>query len=138
MGNLYMLLARLDLPGLAVTLDAEVVVKTRPRPTVRAPDVLVADREAAATLPRFTPDQVRLAVEILSPGTRTTDRVAKLHEYAAAGIGEYWILDPDTATLSTFTLAGGVYQLTGTHTGLAKVTACGEPLTIDLDELLTV
>jgi Uma2 family endonuclease len=38
---------------------------------------------------------VVLVVEIVSPGSRGTDHVMKLHEYAKAGIEKYWIVDPD-------------------------------------------
>ena len=38
-----------------------------------------------------------LAAEIVSPGSRGTDYVMKMHEYAKAGIPHYWIVDA-TAT----------------------------------------
>lgn len=138
MSRLCALLARLDLPSLAVIPDVDVAFPEWA--TVRAPDVVVGEREAAATQPRFTADQVRLAVEIVSPGSRTTDRVTKLHEYARAGIGEYWILDLDAAELATFVLDAGAetYRATGVHTGIAGLTACGQPITIDLEDLTTI
>ncbi len=36
-----------------------------------------------------------LAIEILSPATAPRDRGAKRRIYQAAGVGEYWIVDPD-------------------------------------------
>jgi Uma2 family endonuclease len=36
-----------------------------------------------------------LAVEILSPSTRRTDMGPKVDEYAAVGVGTYWIIDPE-------------------------------------------
>ena len=35
-----------------------------------------------------------LAIEIVSDDSVTRDNVVKRHEYAAAGVAEYWILDP--------------------------------------------
>jgi Uma2 family endonuclease len=39
-----------------------------------------------------------LVVEVVSPGSEVTDRVVKKAEYAAAGIGRYWIVERDAAT----------------------------------------
>jgi len=36
-----------------------------------------------------------LAIEVLSPTTAPRDRGAKRRIYQAAGVGEYWIVDPD-------------------------------------------
>lgn len=38
-----------------------------------------------------TPD---LAIEIVSPGSRTVDYFTKLFKYSSAGVREYWIVDP--------------------------------------------
>jgi len=44
---------------------------------------------------RVAAADVVLVVEIVSPGSRGTDHVMKPHEYAKAGIANYWIVDPD-------------------------------------------
>jgi Uma2 family endonuclease len=54
-----------------------------------------------------------LVVEIVSPGSRGTDHVMKLHEYAKAGIENYWIIDPDAPIHDRFLayhLDGEKYQ----------------------------
>jgi Uma2 family endonuclease len=51
-----------------------------------------------------------LVVEILSPSTRVSDLVAKSTLYAASGVAEYWIVDPDTETIAVFQLVNGQYQ----------------------------
>lgn len=43
-------------------------------------------------------------VEILSPSTQRHDRLVKLDLYQRAGVREYWIVDPDSATVQVFTL----------------------------------
>jgi Uma2 family endonuclease len=55
------------------------------------PDVLVATDEAARRGgPCYQPDEVVLAVEIVSPSTQSMDRITKPALYAGAGIPHYW------------------------------------------------
>ena len=44
-----------------------------------------------------------LAVEVLSPGTAARDRGAKRRIYQAAGVGEYWVVDPDARLVERWT-----------------------------------
>ncbi|MEU4687512.1 Uma2 family endonuclease [Actinoplanes sp. NPDC023714] len=53
---------------------------------------------------------VRLVCEILSPTNGTTDRVLKMHYYAAAGIPWYLLVDPHEGTLQLFALDGSTYR----------------------------
>ena len=41
-----------------------------------------------------------LAVEILSPSTRSKDMILKLYKYEKAGVREYWIVDPGQRTVT--------------------------------------
>ena len=41
-------------------------------------------------------------VEVLSPSSRRMDRIIKMLKYRMAGVREYWIIDPDTRTVSVF------------------------------------
>lgn len=97
-----------------VLTDTEVVVDASGPATVRAPDLLVASRTALDGRPRLRPDEVLVAIEILSPGTRRTDRVAKLAEYAEVGIPYYVIVDPE-GPIAEFALDGEAYRLIATH-----------------------
>ncbi len=70
----------------------------------------------AATAASFQPDQMRFpapdfVVEVLSPSTAANDRGVKFDDYAAHGVTEYWIIDPDTETVEQYRLAGDVYEL---------------------------
>lgn len=46
-------------------------------------------------------DGLILVVEIVSPGSEAIDQVTKRHEYAAAGIPQYWVIDRDSAQTVT-------------------------------------
>jgi Uma2 family endonuclease len=66
----------------------------------------------------FTPDQMRfpapdLVVEVISESTERNDRGVKFEDYAAHGVQEYWIIDPDAETLEQYRLPEGsdAYQL---------------------------
>lgn len=41
-----------------------------------------------------------LAVEVLSPSTRSRDMILKLYKYENAGVREYWIVDPEQRTVT--------------------------------------
>jgi Uma2 family endonuclease len=43
-----------------------------------------------------------LALEILSPSTRSKDMLLKLYKYQNAGVKEYWIVDPDRETVMVY------------------------------------
>lgn len=61
---------------------------------IREPDVMVMLNEHHNRIQNQCWGPPDLAVEVLSPGTRETDRTEKLVEYAQAGVHEYWIVDP--------------------------------------------
>jgi Uma2 family endonuclease len=60
------------------------------------PDVLVLRSETLVLSRHFsTPDQVVVAVEVVSPSTRRRDRLEKPADYADAGIPFYWRIEQD-------------------------------------------
>ena len=50
-------------------------------------------------------------VEVLSPSTEERDRGIKFRDYAANGIAEYWIIDPDVHSVEQYVLDGRHYRL---------------------------
>lgn len=81
------------------------------RRSVYVPDAVVVTAEAARRARKaFTPEDVLLVVEVLSPSNRTTDLVTKRADYAAAGIPAYWIVDLDGPTLTALQLVGDTYK----------------------------
>lgn len=118
-------------------VDVDTLLEESPL-TVRRPDIVVVPRAFAATKPkRARAEDVRLAVEILSPGTRRLDRVMKLNEYGEFGIDEYWIVDPaDPTSLVVHHHDGaGGYHLIGEYSGPVSVEALGVRLEFDLEEI---
>ncbi len=117
--------------------DVDVVLVESFPPLLRAPDIVVVPMADARTGPkRYRADQLRLAIEIVSPGTARVDRVAKMAEYAESAIPNYWIIDLDGGvTLDAFTLADGAYR--PSLAGAVGTVTLAEPvpMTIDLAAL---
>ncbi len=82
----------------------------------RSPDLLVVKREGATTA-YARPQDVLLAVEVMSPSSISTDRLTKPAQYARAGIPHFWRLEREAQpVLMTYALAGEVYRETGRFT----------------------
>ncbi len=64
---------------------------------------------------RKPPEGADLVMEIVSPGTdnRARDFEDKRADYAKAKIPEYWIVDPETKTITVLTLSGKNYKVHG-------------------------
>jgi len=90
------------------------------------PDICYFGPEKARA---FAPDQMKfpapdLIVEILSPSTEANDRGVKFLDYAAHGVVEYWIVDPDAEMIEQYTLRDKDYHLhVKTDTGTVRSTA---------------
>jgi Uma2 family endonuclease len=50
-----------------------------------------------------------LLVEVLSPSTRQIDQRDKFSAYQAAGVPEYWLVDPRSRTIVIYRLKDGAY-----------------------------
>ncbi|MFE3442455.1 Uma2 family endonuclease [Nocardia sp. NPDC059180] len=102
--------------------------------TNRRPDVVVYRADTIDMTPT-RPEHVLMVVEVVSPGSETTDRIVKVDQYAKAGIAYYWrveqaatgvpliytyVLDPATMTYRT----GEMY------TGIVEVAA---PFSVEVD-----
>ncbi|MBU9762544.1 Uma2 family endonuclease [Mycobacterium sp. TNTM28] len=138
-GNLRQLIRAVLPESLAVLQEVEITVEARFPPTVRDPDLVVVNRSVVDRNPvRVDAHDVALVVEIVSPGSRRTDRVMKLYEYAKADIEHYWIVDLDSDAEERFLvhrIHDGTYQRVEALVGERVRT--GEPVTLDftLDEL---
>jgi Uma2 family endonuclease len=85
------------------------------------PDVVVvASRAIDADALFAEPRDVRVAVEVLSPGQHGRDRLLKRAICARIGIPTYWIVDPTTATALVLRLVGDAYVDAHVETDLAE------------------
>lgn len=65
------------------------------RQRVREPDLLFVARERLERRKDLYLDGAAdVAVEVVSPDSRTRDRVEKVADYEAEGVREYWLIDP--------------------------------------------
>lgn len=78
----------------------------------REPDVVYL-RPGRIVRPDEQPDGADLVMEVVSDGDRNRERdlQTKRSEYAAAGIDEYWIVDPQTRTITVLVAQDGVYRI---------------------------
>ena len=68
--------------------------------TMVQPDLLVLCSELDYLHLKRLEGAPDLAVEILSPSTRSKDLFLKLYKYKNAGVREYWVVDPDTQSVT--------------------------------------
>jgi Uma2 family endonuclease len=98
--------------------------------------VFVSGARAEIVTERAVEGPPDLVVEILSPGSRRRDRVAKLNAYARRGVQHYWLVDPEARTLEALELEDGGYRLAVAVSGEASFSPALFPgLDIPLAEL---
>jgi Uma2 family endonuclease len=73
------------------------------------PDVALLRQPVTTNAHYFAPEQVAIAVEIVSPGTRRRDRFEKPADYAAAGIPHFWRIEQDPVHVFAYDLVDGAY-----------------------------
>ena len=114
---------------LPYSIPIECVIKPSPHESGYQPDVVVLDRQAVKSEPRWAKESIitmassiPLIVEIVSTNWQD-DYALKLNEYEAMGISEYWIADylglggrryigsPKLPTFSVCRLVDGEYQI---------------------------
>ncbi|WP_163552861.1 Uma2 family endonuclease [Candidatus Frankia alpina] len=106
--------------------------------TNRRPDVVVYRADTIDVMPA-RPEHILLVVEVVSPGSETTDRIVKAEQYARAGISYYWRVEQPPAgvpVIHTYVLdpATGTYRDVEVFTGVVDA-AAPFPVKIDLTRL---
>ncbi|NES15333.1 MULTISPECIES: Uma2 family endonuclease [Micromonospora] len=105
----------------AVRLELLEAVNVRLRPgRVPIPDLVITEQVDLDEL-IIEADAVRLVCEIISPSNAATDKVLKMHYYAAAGIEWYLLVEQETLTMH-------LYQRQGAHYVERSVTKAGAAL----------
>jgi Uma2 family endonuclease len=106
------------IPSYRLRIGAEIVVMGS-LATTRLPDLMVLSEELATALEGASRSTVmmdmpppELVVEVVSPGKKGIDRDYryKRSEYAARGIGEYWIVDPIERRVTVLEWVEGLYE----------------------------
>lgn len=97
------------------------VVRIAPLPVrlwpgkIREPDIFFLAKEHKDRISEEVCGVPDLIVEVISPGTRRTDRVEKFAEYARAGVKEYWIVEPQEKIIEVYVLREDAYTLLGRY-----------------------
>jgi len=79
--------------------------------SVVQPDVVWISPARAAILGDRVEGAPDLVVEVLSPPTASRDRGEKSLLYAASGVAEYWLVDPDEQSIEFLVLRGERYDV---------------------------
>jgi Uma2 family endonuclease len=80
----------------------------------------------------------QLVVEVVSPGQTNRDRdyISKRAQYAAIGVNEYWIIDPEVQTVLVLELAGEEYKEVGQFQGGDRILSIAFPnLTLMVEQI---
>lgn len=115
--------------GWSVTGALDVILSTDKR-NVRCPDVVVYKRGDPDKMVHA--DRVALVVEVVSPSTKTQDRVTKPVQYAEAGIPCYWRVETKPGLSMTeyrLTDFGKYYE----HSPRAGAFTLDKPWPIEID-----
>jgi Uma2 family endonuclease len=132
---LYELFVAFIRPTGGKVLFAPLRVQIRPG-KYREPDILLMrDARDARRQDRYWLG-ADLVVEIVSPDNPKRDTVTKRADYAAAGIPEYWIVNPEEETVTVLTLAGDSYADQGSFgRGTQATSALLAGFAVDVDAL---
>jgi len=109
--------------GLLLYAPLDVILADRPdETTIVQPDILyIAPDRMRLTSRRGMEGGPTVAIEILSPSTRTMDRVTKRRLYARYGVPHLWLIDPDAHAVEAFALENDRYVLAATAAGAEAV-----------------
>jgi Uma2 family endonuclease len=82
------------------------------------PDVLVLlDEHQDRLKEKYVAGAPDLAVEVISPGSITYDRLVKYDLYEQEGVSEYWLVNRKEQTIEVFALEAGKYYSLGIFRG---------------------
>jgi Uma2 family endonuclease len=134
--NLKTWLCRLRPASLRIVREQEIRIAG---PQRRNPDLMAVLASAdGLDVNGYWPEDVLLAVEVVSPGSKTRDRIHKPGEYAEAGVPHYWRVETSPwLAVHTYQLdAAGQYRLTGVFEEGERITAAGlDWIDIAVDDL---
>jgi Uma2 family endonuclease len=101
----------------------------------RVPDLAVVHRAVRGRNRQYLwPEDVALAVEVVSPGSVSMDRILKPAQYAAAGIPAYWRVETDPISLTAYELRPGeaAYTEAGTWNS-GEIVRLDKPFPVEVE-----
>ncbi len=107
---------------LGIILSSPFAMKLEAQRRGREPDILFVGKDRRHLFKKtYLDGAADLAVEIVSPESIGRDRGEKFVEYEAAGIREYWLIDPERRQAEFYRLnSDGFYQLISTPDGIFR------------------
>ena len=106
----FQLFQQIDAPSLGVVLHAPCDIQLTSDRIVQPDIIVVLNSRKSIITPTKIKGPPNLVIEILSPSSEETDCVTKREIYQAAGVEEYWIVDPLEHTVNQLVLRDGSYQ----------------------------
>ena len=101
------------------------------------PDILFIKKERLFIVTKDgIQGQPDLIVEVLSPSTYRTDRIAKMKAYCQFGVSEYWIVDPIYKAVEVYSLENSVYTMTSNAVETGEVVSkVLEEFKVDIEKI---
>ena len=134
-------------PRTQIVKGAEIIISGS-RVNARIPDLMVLSPEGAAEISQFKRSTITLdmpppilVVEVVSPGKANRDRDYryKRSEYAARGIDNYWIIDPQERKFVCLQLENGLYEETTYNASETSITfKTPFALEVDFSQIFTL
>lgn len=115
----------LHAPGLVLPSGIKIRIPSKGEPTFRLPDVVYVKKANYHLRGNDYWRGADLAMEVVSGAATDVKRdlVDKVRDYAAARVGEYWIIWHEKRLIRVFTLKGRTYKLHGEFTPTQKATS---------------
>jgi Uma2 family endonuclease len=123
---------------LGMVLMAPLRVQLSPH-QFREPDVVFMLAQHTARIGEEFWEGADLVMEVVSPDDPRRDLEIKRHEYAVAGIPEYWIVDPRDGRITVLRLDGEHYVVHGEFTrGMQATSAMLSNFSVDVTAVFAV
>ncbi len=125
--------------GVALFSGMKIRIKNAGNPIFRDPDIVFMKKENAHRRHEKFWEGADLVMEVVSGDAkdRRRDLVVKVKEYAAAGIAEYWIIDPNEGFILVLTLDGTAYKVHGEFRAGQQATSVLLPgFSVSVDDVL--
>ncbi len=108
--------------NLGEVVQAGYAMKLEAQKRGREPDLVFVGKEKSEILKHeYLNGAADIAVEIISPESVERDRETKFGEYEKAGVGEYWLIDPENEQAEFYRLdENGFYKQIETSEGVFR------------------